>query len=379
MSKPISDRAKPAKSEKPAQTAEVNGKERIAKRLARAGLCSRREAETWIAAGRVAVNGKVLETPAFTVGLDDKIEVDGAPLPAAERTRLWLYHKPPGLVTTARDPEGRPTVFGSLPKDMPRVLSIGRLDINTEGLLLLTNDGGLARVLELPKTGWLRRYRVRAHGEVSQEQLDALKDGMAVDGVLYGSMEALLDRRQGSNVWITLALREGKNREVKNVLGALGLSVNRLIRVSFGPFQLGDLAEGEVREIRGRMLRDQLGPRLAAEAGANFDTPPVQLAPQKLPEAKPDTAKKPGKKPEFKREDGRIGGSRRVPRGQAAEDALDRMDTRRKSSPSGGKSSLACGRPERSSKSGDGPKSGGGKPGGGLPTGQGRGNADRRR
>ncbi len=377
MSKPITDRAKPAKASKPEEPAESDGRERIAKRLARAGMCSRREAETWIATGRVAVNGKILDTPAFTVGLGDKIEVDGAPLPATERTRVWLYHKPAGLVTTARDPEGRPTVFGAMPKDMPRVLSIGRLDINTEGLLLMTNDGGLARVLELPKTGWLRRYRVRAHGEVTQEQLDALKDGMAVNGVLYGSMEALLDRRQGSNVWITLALREGKNREVKNVLGALGLSVNRLIRVSFGPFQLGDLAEGEVREIRGRMLRDQLGPRLAAEAGANFDTPPLPPVVQKP--AEPAKSGKPAKKPEARRDERKIGPSRRVPRGQAAEDALDRMDTRRKPGPSSARPAKSGA--SRSGGKPDGYKPDGSKPGGGgkRPTGQGRGNADRRR
>ncbi|MGO7160543.1 pseudouridine synthase, partial [Rhizobium johnstonii] len=199
--------------------------------------------------------------------------VDGVPIRGIERTRLWLYHKPAGLVTTNADPEGRSTVFDNLPEELPRVMSIGRLDINTEGLLLLTNDGGLARALELPATGWLRRYRVRAHGEIDQDALDKLKDGIAVDGVLYGSIEATLDRTQGSNVWITMGLREGKNREIKNVLGALGLDVNRLIRISYGPFQLGDLPEGHVVEVRGRTLRDQLGPRLIEEAKANFDAP----------------------------------------------------------------------------------------------------------
>lgn len=247
--------------------------ERIAKRMARAGLCSRRDAERWIADGRVAVNGKVLKTPACVVTESDSIEVDGAALPATERTRLWLYHKRSGLVTTARDPEGRKTVFSALSENLPRVLSVGRLDINTEGLLLLTNDGGLARALELPTTGWLRRYRVRAHGSVTQEALDGLKDGIAVDGVLYGSIEAELERQQGSNVWITFAMREGKNREVKNVLSALGLNVNRLIRTSYGPFQLGDLEAGEVREVRGRTLRDQLGAKLIVQSGANFDAP----------------------------------------------------------------------------------------------------------
>ncbi|MBI0167763.1 rRNA pseudouridine synthase [Bartonella sp. M0280] len=252
---------------------ESDGSERIAKRLARAGIASRRDAETMIAAGRIAVNGKVLDSPAFNVKRTDAITVDGKPLPPIERTRVWLYHKRAGLVTTNRDPEGRPTVFDSLPEGMPRVLSVGRLDINTEGLLLLTNDGGLARVLELPSTGWVRKYRVRAHGKVTQADLDALKDGIAIDGIFYGAVEATLEREQGTNVWLTVALREGKNREVKNILGALGLTVARLIRISFGPFQLADLEEGAVRELKGRTLRDQLGERLIEEANADFDLP----------------------------------------------------------------------------------------------------------
>ncbi|PDT85582.1 pseudouridine synthase [Sinorhizobium sp. BJ1] len=265
--------ARPGKSAAPKADVGIDEPQRISKILSRAGVASRRDVERMIMEGRVKLNGVVLDTPVVNATLADSIEVDGHPIRGIERTRLWLYHKPAGLVTTNSDPEGRPTVFDNLPDDLPRVLSIGRLDINTEGLLLLTNDGGLARALELPSTGWLRRYRVRAHGEIDQEALDRLKDGIAVEGVLYGAIEATLDRVQGSNVWITMGLREGKNREIKNVLGALGLDVNRLIRISYGPFQLGELPEGHVQEIRGRTLRDQLGPRLIAEAKANFDAP----------------------------------------------------------------------------------------------------------
>ena len=235
--------------------------------MARAGLCSRREAERWIADGRVSVNGRRLDTPACEVGPTDKVLVDGKPLPAAEPPRIWRYHKPRGLVTTHADPEGRPTVFEKLPAELPRVISVGRLDFNTEGLLLLTNDGGLARHLELPATGWLRRYRVRAHGRVDQAALDKLKDGIEIDGVRYGPVEAALDSLQGGNIWLTLALREGKNREVRRILEHLGLQVNRLIRISYGPFQLLDLKPGAVEPIKRRVIADQLGPRLAAELG----------------------------------------------------------------------------------------------------------------
>ena len=256
-----------------AEAAEVREGQRISKIMARAGLCSRRDAEAWIEAGRVSVNGKVLATPAFNVGPDDDVTVDGERLRAPERTRLFFFHKPRGLVTSARDPEGRATIFDALPKDLPRVVSVGRLDINTEGLLLLTNDGGLARVLELPATGWLRRYRVRAYGEINQSQLDSLREGVTFEGMHYAGIEARLERQQGSNVWIMMGLREGKNREIKRVLEYLGLSVNRLIRVSFGPFELGDLPEGAVAELNTRILRDQLGLKLAKKAGANFDAP----------------------------------------------------------------------------------------------------------
>jgi 23S rRNA pseudouridine2605 synthase len=261
--------AMPRKSD---DRAEPN-RERIAKAIARAGLASRREAEAWITAGRVAVNGKVIDSAALNVTAEDRVMVDGAPLPARERTRLFLYHKPRGLVTTNADPEGRPTIFGALPKSLPRLLTVGRLDMGTEGLLLLTNDGGLARVLELPETGWLRRYRVRALGRVTQDDLDKLRDGITVDGIHYGPIEATLDHDQGSNIWLTFAIREGKNREVRNVLGHLGLQVNRLIRTSFGPFSLRDLAEGAVEEVRTRVLREQLGERVIAEAKCDFSTP----------------------------------------------------------------------------------------------------------
>ena len=239
---------------------------RIAKAMARSGLCSRRDAERWIAEGRVALNGRILDTPAIEVGPTDKIVVDGQPLPAAEPAQIWRYYKPRGLVTTHSDPEGRATVFDALPADMPRVVSIGRLDYNTEGLLLLTNDGELARHLELPATGWLRRYRVRAYGRVSQSDLDALKDGVTIEGVRYGGIEAHLDSVQAGNMWLTIGLREGKNREVRRILGSLALEVNRLIRISYGPFQLTDLTPGMVEPIKRRVLADQLGPQ-AAEFG----------------------------------------------------------------------------------------------------------------
>jgi 23S rRNA pseudouridine2605 synthase len=233
--------------------------ERIAKRLARAGLCSRREAERWIEQGRVVVNGSRLDSPACVVGPDDMVVVDGQPLGEPERTRLWRYHKPAGLVTTHKDPEGRPTVFDTLPDGMPRVVSVGRLDLNSEGLLLLTNDGELARRLELPSNAWVRRYRVRVHGEVRDEALARLDKGVTVDGITYGSIKATLDRQQGANAWLTVSLHEGKNREIRKVMDFLGWPVTRLIRIAYGPFQLGTLAEGAAEEVPGKVLREQMG------------------------------------------------------------------------------------------------------------------------
>ena len=300
---------------------------RISKAMARAGLCSRRDAERWILEGRVAVNGEVLKSPARDVGPTDTVKVDGQPLVRPEPAMLWRFHKPRGCVTTHKDPEGRPTVFEKLPKDMPRVVSIGRLDFNTEGLLLLTTDGGLARHFELPATGWLRRYRVRANGSVTQEQLDGLKDGIEIEGVRYGPIEGTVDRAQGANVWLTLGLREGKNREVRKILGSLGLEVNRLIRISFGPFQLLDLEEGMVERVKRRVLADQLGPVLAAEFGLDViqagelpgkntgyvskKPPPGEEPPKKAFGARKPIDKR--RKPDDDREE------ERQPRGQHAE------------------------------------------------------------
>lgn len=233
--------------------------ERIAKVIARAGLASRREAERMIEAGRVAVNGKVIDRAALNVTNRDRIAVDGRDLAAPEPARLWLYHKPTGLVTTTRDEQGRATIYDDLPKELPRVMSVGRLDLNSEGLLLLTNDGGIKRKLELPSTGWVRKYRVRVNGRPSDATFDPLRKGIEAEGETFQPMAVTLDRQQGANAWVTVAIREGKNREIRRAMTAVGLSVNRLIRVSYGPFQLGQLKPGEVQEVRPRVLRDQLG------------------------------------------------------------------------------------------------------------------------
>ena len=233
--------------------------DRIAKVLSRAGIASRREAERMIEAGRVSVNGKLIDSPALNVTPNDRIVVDGKTVGEPDAARLWLYHKPAGLVTTERDEKDRPTVFDSLPENLPRVMSVGRLDLNSEGLLLLTNDGEMKRKLELPSTGWLRRYRVRINGSVSEATLDRLRAGIEVEGIRYQPMVVTFDRQQGANAWLTVSIREGKNREIRRAMQEVGVAVNRLIRVSYGPFQLGNLKQGEVEELKQRVVRDQLG------------------------------------------------------------------------------------------------------------------------
>lgn len=263
-------------SDAPAGTergAEERG-DRVAKVMARAGLCSRREAERWIAEGRVALDGKILDSPAVTVPEGAILLVDGKPVAEPAPTRLWRYHKPSGLVTTHKDEKGRVTLFERLPAELGRVISVGRLDLTSEGLILLTNDGALARRLELPATGWLRRYKVRIHGEVPPERLAALEAGVTIEGVRYGPIKAELERRQGANAWCVISLAEGKNREVRRIFEHLGCSVTRLIRLAYGPFQLGTLPRGEVEEVPRRVLRDQLGLGPAGDKGKRSAAPP---------------------------------------------------------------------------------------------------------
>lgn len=263
----------------PAQSTDVKKHERVAKVIARAGLCSRRQAEDWIERGRVSVNGERLLTPARSVSSSDVIHIDGEELPPQTRARLWLFHKPPGVLTSRTDPKNRPVLPDLLPNPLKKLQPVGRLDFNTEGLLLLTNHGGLKRVLELPSTGWLRRYRVRAFGQMDEAALAQARRGVEVDGVRYGPMDIEVERKKGGNAWLTVGLREGKNREVKIVLGTLGLQVNRLIRISYGPFQLSDLPKGEAKEIRTRHLKDQLGPRLLSDADVDLTLPIETAAP----------------------------------------------------------------------------------------------------
>ena len=236
----------------------VEKKERIAKMMAAAGLCSRRDAERWIAAGRVCVNGSVLTTPACVVDSTDTVLVDGKPLGQKQPRRVWCYHKPAGLITTNRDPQGRPTIFENLPSTLPRVVTVGRLDFNSEGLLLLTTDGGLARELELPARGWKRRYRVRVHGRVTPDVVARLKKGVRIEGTDYAPCQIEIEREQGSNTWVVMTLTEGKNREIRRLMDFFGLPVTRLIRVSYGPFQLGDLPVGAVREVPAKVLKESL-------------------------------------------------------------------------------------------------------------------------
>ena len=260
--------------------------DRIAKVLARAGIASRRDAEKMILAGRIAVNGTRIDRAALNVTTADKITVDGKPLTPPEPPRLWLYHKPVGLVTTTRDEQGRATIYDKLPPDLPRVMTVGRLDINSEGLLMLTNDGGVKRQMELPSTGWLRKYRVRVNGRPSDTQLEPLRHGLTVDRETFQSMTVTIDRQQGANAWLTVSLREGKNREIRRALQDVGLAVNRLIRISYGPFQLANLKTGEVEEIRRKVVRDQLG---------------LEAEPQEQATKAPKAAKTPRRKPTQKR------------------------------------------------------------------------------
>jgi pseudouridine synthase len=307
------------KSPKPAVKKTPPG-ERIAKVLSRAGISSRREAEELIEAGRVTVNGRVVASPALNVLPKDRITVDGKEVGEPEPPRLWLYHKPAGLVTSAKDEKGRETVFDQLPKELPRVMSVGRLDLNSEGLLLLTNDGEIKRRLELPDTGWLRKYRVRVKGTATEAMLEPLRKGVTIDGEEFQPMEVMFDRQQGANAWLTIGLREGKNREIRRAMEHIGLTVNRLIRISYGPFRLNTLQPGQVEEVRGRVLRDQLGletgtdghgaakARREVSRGGKPGGPRKETLGRDARPNRPVKDGKPGDKPAFK---GKSGGFKR--------------------------------------------------------------------
>ena len=297
----MAEKTKPAPKKTPPKTHEG---ERIAKVLSRAGVASRREAERMIELGEVAVNGKVIDSPALNVKPTDNITIGGIAMAEPEPARLWLYYKPDGLVTTNSDEKGRDTVFDRLPPDLPRVMSVGRLDLNSEGLLLLTNDGALKRKLELPSTGWLRKYRVRVNGNPEDTDLEPLRKGLTVDGERFQAMSVVLDRIQGANAWLTVGIREGKNREIRRAMAAINLTVNRLIRVSYGPFRLGDMEPGQVEEVKGKVLRDQLGSRPDADEDdktARRAPRPVRPKVETSPAAKPTSRPlKPGVKPAAK-------------------------------------------------------------------------------
>lgn len=325
-------RARPARKPaekatgKPAEKSAPEG-ERIAKVLSRAGIASRREAERLIEAGEVKVNGKLVTSPALNIGPRDKVTVSGQPVGAPEPARLWLYYKPEGLVTSASDEKGRDTVFDHLPEDMPRVMSVGRLDLNSEGLLLLTNDGALKRQLELPSTGWLRKYRVRVKGNPTDPELDPLRKGITVEGERFQPMEVMLDRHQGANAWLTVGLREGKNREIRRAMTEIGLTVNRLIRISYGPFRLNELKPGEVEEVRARVLRDQLGALMpdapeGAEAPRTTGRRPAKPEPEGT-RSKPVVRRSSAKSTDRERDDGRPATPRS--RARPAEDAPGRV------------------------------------------------------
>ncbi|KFE35891.1 pseudouridine synthase [Thioclava atlantica] len=304
---------------KPVQT------ERVAKVIARSGVASRRDAEKMIFAGKVAVNGKQIDTPARDVAPGDKITIDGKPIDAPQETRLWLYYKPLGLVTTEKDELGRRTIFDEMPEGMPRVLNIGRLDLNSEGLLLLTNDGGLKRRLELPETGWLRKYRVRVNGRPTEATFDPLRRGITIEGEEFLPMEVTLDRQQGANAWLTVGIREGRNREIRRAMTEIGLQVNRLIRISYGPFRLMDMNPGDVMEVKRRMLRDQLG-GLLEEAPQQGEPERHDRKPRRDGDARPERGPR-GEKPRFgKREDGPREDRPRKPRAGGVKSHRDEGD-----------------------------------------------------